>query len=124
MDQHSGMTKRNDLDVFSMIIHLGMLIPGIAAWLTGELADDYEKAEHLGFTTHKWLGITLASFVCLRLRMVSYQESQIEGIVGTTLAYKSRFHTQAFTRHDCLLKGGSSRIRVAEINSKKGGLEH
>ena len=67
MDQHAKMAKRNELDVFSRIIHLGILIPGIAAWLTGELADDFEKAEHLGFTIHKWLGITLAFFVCLRL---------------------------------------------------------
>lgn len=73
MDQQPFITKRNELDVFSKIIHLGMLIPGIAAWLTGELADDYEKAEHLGFSIHKWLGISLAFFVCLRL---------LYGIVG------------------------------------------
>ena len=73
MEPHSRIAKRNELDVFSRIIHLGILIPGVAAWLTGELAGDFEKIEHLGFTVHKWIGITMAVFVCLRL---------IYGIIG------------------------------------------
>jgi cytochrome b len=67
VDHSSELSNKNDLDVFSRIIHLGILIPGIAAWLTGELAGDFEKTRHLGFNVHKWLGITLAAFVCLRL---------------------------------------------------------
>ena len=67
MDQQAAITPKNDLDVFSRVIHLGILVPGLSAWLTGELAGDFEKAKHLGFTVHKWLGITLAVFVCLRL---------------------------------------------------------
>ena len=67
MNQNSDISHKNDLDVFSRIIHLGILVPGIAAWLTGELAGDFEKASRLWFAVHKWLGITLAAFVCLRL---------------------------------------------------------
>jgi cytochrome b len=60
-------SKEVELDVFTRIIHLGILIFGVLAWLTGELAEDYEKIEHTGFTIHKWLGIILAAFICLRL---------------------------------------------------------
>ena len=67
MEQQTHVTPKNDLDVFSRIIHLWILVPGIAAWLTGELAGDFEKTRHLGFTVHKWLGISLSAFVCLRL---------------------------------------------------------
>jgi len=50
-----------------------MLTFGLLAYLASGWAEDYEKAQHLGFTVHKWLGILLASFVALRL---------IYGIIG------------------------------------------
>ena len=67
MNTDAEVSKRDDLDIFSRIIHLGILVFAVAAWLASEWAGEYEKADHFGFTIHKWLGITLAAFICLRL---------------------------------------------------------
>ncbi len=65
--------KKDTLGPFAIFIHLGLLIFGISAALTGLLAEDYKKAEHLGFTVHSWLGMGLAAFAGVRL---------ITGIMG------------------------------------------
>ena len=41
--------RQNDLDIFTRIIHLGLVIFGLLAWATGEWADDYKKLKHIGF---------------------------------------------------------------------------
>lgn len=61
------MTERNGLDNVTRIIHLGLTVFGILAWLTGLLAGDYNHPRHFGFTVHKWLGITLSGFLFYRL---------------------------------------------------------
>jgi cytochrome b len=68
--------RRDDLDIFTRFIHLGILTFGLLAYLTSGWAEDYQRAGHLGFSVHKWLGILLASFVALRL---------IYGIIGPRL---------------------------------------
>jgi cytochrome b len=65
--------SRNDLGPFSIFIHLGLLVFGLSAALTGLSADDYKKMEHLGFTVHSWLSLGLAGFLGLRI---------ITGIIG------------------------------------------
>lgn len=55
------------LDSFSLCIHLGLVVFGIAAWLSGMAADDYKAQHHLGFTLHTWLGMGLSVFMALRL---------------------------------------------------------
>ncbi len=52
-------------DNFIRICHLFMLLFGIAAVLTGDMAGDYKKVEHLGFMIHGWAGMGLASFVLI-----------------------------------------------------------
>ena len=63
--------ERNEEDAplgtFAILIHLGLFFFGIAAWLTGGLADDYKRIEHSGFTLHSWTGMGLACFIFLRL---------------------------------------------------------
>lgn len=44
--------RQNDLDIFTRIIHLGLVIFGLLAWGTGEWADDYKKLKHIGFYVH------------------------------------------------------------------------
>jgi len=61
------VSETDDLDVFTRIIHLGMMIFGVLAWIAGDWAGDYEHAKHLGYTVHSWLGMGLALFVSLRL---------------------------------------------------------
>lgn len=65
--------QRNFLGFGALLMHLGLMAGGLAAWLTGLLAGDYKKAEHLGFTVHSWIGIVVVSIVAWRL---------ITGIVG------------------------------------------
>jgi len=52
-------------DWFIRTCHLGLMVFGIAAWLSGDGADDYKKYEHLWFTVHSWIGMGLASSISL-----------------------------------------------------------
>jgi len=56
------------LDTVTRLLHLGLAVFGIAAWLTGDWADSYKHAEHLGFDIHRWTGVGLS--ICLALRLV------------------------------------------------------
>lgn len=66
METHPEAHKTDELDGFARIIHLGLMIFGILAFITSDWAEDYAHAQHLGFTVHSWLGMGLVS-VCLRL---------------------------------------------------------
>ncbi len=59
--------KSSSLGPFAILVHLGLLLFGLSAALTGLLAEDYKKIEHLGFTIHSWLGMGLAGLVGLRM---------------------------------------------------------
>jgi cytochrome b len=48
-------------DGFVRVCHLGMILFGITAWLTGDAADDYKEFTHVWFTTHGWIGMGLAT---------------------------------------------------------------
>ncbi|NTU43118.1 MAG: cytochrome b/b6 domain-containing protein [Nitrospirales bacterium] len=61
--------EESSMGLPGITIHLGIMAFGIAAWLTGEGADDYKKLDHSGFTLHSWIGIGVASFVFIRLIM-------------------------------------------------------
>jgi len=50
---------------YAKFLHLGMAGFGIAAFLTGELAED--GANSLGYLLHAYLGLSLATFVLLRV---------------------------------------------------------
>lgn len=54
-------------DTASRLIHLLLAASGIAALLTGDLADDYKRAAHTGFDVHAWLGLSLAAALGARL---------------------------------------------------------
>lgn len=66
MENNNNM-RNGSLGMPAITIHLGLVILGITAWLTGELAGDYKRIEHTGFTIHKWLGMGLCFFVLLRI---------------------------------------------------------
>lgn len=48
-------------DRFVRACHLGMILFGLTAWLTGDAADDYKKITHVWFTAHGWIGMGLGS---------------------------------------------------------------
>ncbi len=50
---------------YAKILHLGMAGFGIAAFLTGELAEDGGLS--LGYLLHTYLGLSLATFVLVRV---------------------------------------------------------
>ena len=58
---------RMELDGSTRFIHLGLMVFGVLALMTGFLAEDYKHQQHLGFSFHKWFGLGLAAFVALRL---------------------------------------------------------
>jgi cytochrome b len=66
------MHTSEEIDAVSRLVHLGMVLFGISAWLTGELAE-VEEGSRFGYDLHSWLGIGLTVFVVLRI---------ITGLIG------------------------------------------
>lgn len=60
------VSRRKDIDIFTRIIHLGLVIFAVLALATGGLADDYKKVEGLGYFIHSWIGMGTFFFVSLR----------------------------------------------------------
>ena len=73
MAQQNETHDNTALGPWSILIHLGLLVFGITASLTGLLAGDYKRMAHPGFTIHSWFGMGLAIFAGLRL---------VTGIIG------------------------------------------
>ena len=51
--------------LYAQVIHLGLAIFGIAAFLTGELAEEGHNST--GFLLHAYLGLSLTTFILLRV---------------------------------------------------------
>ncbi len=62
-----NLPEKDRLDISTRLIHLGLTITGVAAWLSGYWAEDYKHLHHPGFEIHSLIGISLAFFVALRL---------------------------------------------------------
>jgi cytochrome b len=82
MNTYTESVNSADLNIPARVIHLGLVIFGVSAFLTSEFAEDYEHADHVGFTVHSWLGMGLAMFVLLRL---------VYGLVGPETVRFSRW---------------------------------
>jgi len=67
MESKTTHTEEGSLGFTSILVHLGLLVCGIAALISGLQAGDYKKIEHLGFTLHSWIGMSGAFFVLLRV---------------------------------------------------------
>jgi cytochrome b len=61
------ISSRNDLDALIRILHLGLVVFGLLALMTGDYAGDYKRAASPGFIVHGWIGIGVTVFVALRL---------------------------------------------------------
>jgi cytochrome b len=59
--------ERQELDEITRLIHLGLTVFGILALITGLWAGDYKRVHHLGFSLHKWLGLSLSFFMVWRI---------------------------------------------------------
>ena len=58
-------TTNHTYTLAERLVHFGIAASGIAAWLTGEIAED--GVQSFGFTLHAWLGFTVAATLALRL---------------------------------------------------------
>jgi cytochrome b len=67
MKTHVIEPKLTQLSTFAIMVHLGLVLFGITALLSGGLADDYKKVEHARYTLHSWIGMGCAFFVFLRV---------------------------------------------------------
>ena len=72
MTDVSPPTQSRDLDDLTRFIHLGLTVFGILALITGLWAGDYKLGHHLGFSVHKWLGLTLSFFLAWRIWLGFY----------------------------------------------------
>jgi len=79
MKTYNNHSAEQGPDSFIGICHLGLILFGIAAWLTGDAADDYKELRHIWFTLHGWIGMGLASSLFLYI------------LYGTLGPRKSRF---------------------------------
>ena len=60
------------LDVVTRLLHLGLAVFGVWAWLVGSGwigagAADYEKPDHFWYLQHRWVGITFTVFLLARI---------------------------------------------------------
>jgi cytochrome b len=67
MTETPPLTRTSDLDDLTRFIHLGLTVFGILALITSLWAGDYKRLHHLGFSIHKWLGLTLSFVMAWRI---------------------------------------------------------
>ena len=65
MDKEKVVFKKGKINVPTRVIHIGIIVFAMAAYFTGDGADDYKKLEYFGFTLHKWLGTGISFFILL-----------------------------------------------------------
>lgn len=63
-NRYSGI---HALGTTARLVHLGLAVAGIVALLSGLFAGDYKNIEHWGFSLHRWVGISTAGIVVLRV---------------------------------------------------------
>lgn len=63
----TGTLPGAEADRPTRLIHLALVIFGIAALISGEFAGDYKRSIHPGFSIHSWCGIGMGAAVGLRI---------------------------------------------------------
>jgi cytochrome b len=99
------------------VIHLGLAFFGVAAFLTGELAED--GGASLGYLSHSYLGLSLASIVLIRI-LIGFTSSQILSFKGWSPFSKQQWTFALEDLHTLLS------LKVPERDSHQGlaGLTH
>ncbi len=67
MSVNTSIEGRNKLGTATMLVHLGLMVSGMAAVITGPLAEDYKHPDFSGYSLHSWLGAALAIAAVVRL---------------------------------------------------------
>lgn len=102
---------------YAKVIHLGLAFFGVAAFLTGELAED--GGASLGYLLHSYLGLSLASIVLIRI-LIGFTSSQILSFKGWSPFSKQQWTFALEDLHTLLS------LKVPERDSHQGlaGLTH
>lgn len=102
---------------YAKVIHLGLAFFGLAAFFTGELAED--GGVYLGYLLHSYLGLSLASIVLIRILM-GFTSSQILSFKGWSSFFKQQWKFALEDLHTLLS------LKVPERDSHQGlaGLTH
>jgi cytochrome b len=106
------MTDQNySYPLYAKIMHLGMAGFGVAAFLTGEIAEDGSGS--LGYLLHAYLGLSLATFVLLRL---------LRGLLGSGPLRFSDWSPISRLQWDKALQDirGLLRLRIPERGTHEG----
>ncbi len=113
MTDNTGLNDKTKLGPVAILIHLGLLIFGVAAGVTGLLAEDYKKAEPIGFTIHSWLGMGLAVFAGIRL---------LTGIIGPRSVRFTQWMPFTVSRMKRVVEdmAGLARFRMPERPTHEG----
>jgi len=64
--RHAGSNAPR-YDVPIRLLHFALALFCLAAWGSGQFADDYKRAGHLGFSVHKWVGVGFSIAISLRV---------------------------------------------------------
>lgn len=62
-------SEESTLGRTAILVHLGLVIFGAAALLSGLAAGDYKKFDHMGFTLHSWIGMAGSYIILLRVAL-------------------------------------------------------
>ncbi|MCE5266059.1 MAG: cytochrome b/b6 domain-containing protein [Deltaproteobacteria bacterium] len=65
--KRDGIGRKDELDVVTRILHLGLVFFGLLALATGNFAGDYKIVGGIGFSLHRWIGVGVALLIGLRL---------------------------------------------------------
>jgi cytochrome b561 len=109
--------KKTIYPTYAKVIHLGLAFFGLAAFFTGELAED--GGVYLGYLLHSYLGLSLASIVLIRILM-GFTSSQILSFKGWSPFFKQQWKFALEDLHTLLS------LKVPERDSHQGlaGLTH
>jgi len=113
MEDQAKHTEEGALGFTTTLVHLGLLVCGIAALISGLQAGDYKKIEHFGFTLHSWIGLAGAFFVLLRV---------VLGVVGPAELRFSRWVPYTRERLACVKEDivGLFSMRLPERSTHVG----
>ena len=102
-----------EIDGVSRVLHLALVMLGVAAWLSGDLAGEHERRTSLGFVIHSWLGMAAAVAVGLRI---------VWGVVGPRAARFSSWLPVTRDRLRLVLEDVQMllRFRIPERSPREG----
>lgn len=67
MNSEKKLFKGGKMGLGGRAIHFGIMLFALAAYFTGDGADDYKRADYFDYTIHMWLGMGVCIFILVRI---------------------------------------------------------